>query len=274
MSSDIYAQPKKVRYIKKEEEDQAEWEEREVNIYESADNVTDSRTNVQSLDGVGPETQNHPSRGTLCIVAVLCIGVLAGTISLSIHSTLKINRLQTELSDTRVNSSQLQGSYEILSKNQSHLKDDVKKLKEQIEVMTVNSSQLQDEVKKLKEKIEGKWCPDGWKKFGCSCYFKSTEKKNWFNSRRLCQERGADLVIINSKEEHEFVRKLNGNGESWIGLQSSGYEWKWVDGAPLTEQFWETGPAPSSSYYYAVFYNSDGKSKASTYYDKNWICEK
>jgi len=50
MATDIYSEPKKVRYIKKKEEDQAEWEEREVNIYENADNVTDSRTNVQSLE--------------------------------------------------------------------------------------------------------------------------------------------------------------------------------------------------------------------------------
>ncbi|KAM4539610.1 C-type lectin domain family 9 member A-like isoform 1-T1 [Odontesthes bonariensis] len=206
MTSDIYAQPKKVKYFKKAEEDQAEWEEREVNIYESADNVVDSHTNFQSLEGVGPETQNHPAdqkgpfRGTLCIVGVLCIGMLAGTITLSIYSTLKTNRLQAELS-----------------------------------VMRVNSSQLQDEVKTLKDKIKGNWCPDGWTRFGLSCYFKFTEWKTWSDSRKLCQKRGADLVIINSKEEQEFVHKLNGNGESWIGLQVSGGEWKWVDGSPLTE---------------------------------------
>ena len=52
---------------------------------------------------------------------------------------------------------------------------------------------------------EGKLCPEGWRRFGCSCYYKSTEKKTWSQSRRLCQERGADLVIINSKEEQVGV---------------------------------------------------------------------
>ncbi|KAM4539502.1 C-type lectin domain family 9 member A-like isoform 1-T1 [Odontesthes bonariensis] len=266
MTSDIYAQPKKVKYFKKAEEDQAEWEEREVNIYESADNVADSHTNFQSLEGVGPETQNHPAvqkgpfRGTLCIVGVLCIGMLAGTITLSIYSTLKTNRLQAELSDMRENSSQLQ--------------DEVKKLMDKIEDIRVNSSQLQDEVKKLKDKIKGTSCSDGWTRFGLNCYNKFTEWKTWSDSRKHCEERGADLVIINSKEEQEFVHKLNRNGESWIGLQVSEGDWKWVDGSPLTEQFWETGQAPTS-YYYGVCCNYDGKWKKSNNYDtKNWICEK
>nr|XP_024654212.1 CD209 antigen-like protein E [Maylandia zebra] len=98
------------------------------------------------------------------------------------------------------------------------------------------NSQLQEEVKKLKEKIEGK-CPEGWTRFGSKFYFKSTENKTWSDSRRACQDKGADLVMINSKEEQEFVS--NFRGFSWIGLRSNqtsrGYEWEWVDGSALTE---------------------------------------
>uniref|UniRef100_A0A7N6AAS6 C-type lectin domain-containing protein n=1 Tax=Anabas testudineus TaxID=64144 RepID=A0A7N6AAS6_ANATE len=65
-----------------------------------------------------------------------------------------------------------------------------------------------------------KFCPEGWKKFGCSCYFKSTEEKSWYESRKHCQSRGSDLVMINSKEEQDFVMKLNMNRESWIGLRT------------------------------------------------------
>nr|XP_024654915.1 C-type lectin domain family 4 member M-like [Maylandia zebra] len=99
------------------------------------------------------------------------------------------------------------------------------------------NSQLQEEVKKLKEKIEEK-CPDRWMRFGCSCYFKSTECETWSDSRRACQDKGADLVMINSKEEQEFVNEFG--GYSWIGLRSKqtsgGYKWEWVDGSALTER--------------------------------------
>ncbi|XP_019210922.1 CD209 antigen-like protein D isoform X2 [Oreochromis niloticus] len=104
-------------------------------------------------------------------------------------------------------------------------------------LVTLEKQQLQEEVKELKDKMEEK-CREGWMRFGCSCYFKSTERKTWSESRRDCQDKGADLVMINSKEEQIFVNKLG--GESWIGLyfkrtSSGGYEWEWVDGSALTQ---------------------------------------
>ncbi|XP_045070730.1 C-type lectin domain family 4 member E-like, partial [Coregonus clupeaformis] len=85
-------------------------------------------------------------------------------------------------------------------------------------------------------------CFDGWRKFVCSCYFLSTEEKTWEESRQDCLKRGADLVIINSREEQEFVFNLS-NGV-WIGLTESVTEgtWRWVDGTPLTTpRYWGAG---------------------------------
>lgn len=42
--------------------------------------------------------------------------------------------------------------------------------------------------------------------FQCNCYYKSGELKNWTESRRDCQSRGADLVIINSDKEQVSLR--------------------------------------------------------------------
>ncbi|XP_076735436.1 uncharacterized protein LOC143412306 isoform X1 [Maylandia zebra] len=60
------------------------------------------------------------------------------------------------------------------------------------------------EKEQLKDEMEEK-CPDRWTRFGSSCYFKSTEAKHWQESRRACQDKGADLVMINSKEEQVGV---------------------------------------------------------------------
>uniref|UniRef100_A0A3P9KTU4 C-type lectin domain-containing protein n=1 Tax=Oryzias latipes TaxID=8090 RepID=A0A3P9KTU4_ORYLA len=67
---------------------------------------------------------------------------------------------------------------------------------------------------------EGKRCPDSWMRFGCSCYYKSTEKKTWNESRSFCQENGSDLVVLNSKEEQVGVFTLVPSTESWIDFVS------------------------------------------------------
>uniref|UniRef100_A0A4W5L807 C-type lectin domain-containing protein n=1 Tax=Hucho hucho TaxID=62062 RepID=A0A4W5L807_9TELE len=81
-----------------------------------------------------------------------------------------------------------------------------------------------------------KTCPVGWRLWGSSCYFLSSEMKTWEESRLDCLKRGADLVIINSTEEHEFLYGLIKG--AWIGLTDIVTEgtWKWVDGTPLTTQ--------------------------------------
>ncbi|XP_041867755.1 C-type lectin domain family 2 member B-like isoform X2 [Melanotaenia boesemani] len=117
-----------------------------------------------------------------------------------------------------------------------------------------------------------KMCPDGWKRFESSCYFKSTERKTWSESRKDCQERGADLVIINSKDEQEFLKKLTMKEFFWIGLgKTEGSEWKWVDGSTLTK-FWGKEPQHGEC---AVCCDDKGEWGAIySNYGRNWICEK
>ncbi|XP_049457419.1 CD209 antigen-like protein C isoform X1 [Epinephelus fuscoguttatus] len=270
MSLDIYATPdlsKKVRYNREVQEDKVEWEERQVDIYESTDAIGNNHTDIQSLEG-GPHTEKHPPavqrrpfRVAAYCLGVLCLVMMTGIILLSVLFTLGRDKLHSR--------------YDQLSKNYSQLQ-------RQISNVSVHYSQVQDEVKQLQNKIEGKWCPDGWSKFGCSCYFKMNEEKNWDRSRADCRQRGADLVVINNKEEQKFVTELNVHGESWIGLQETWtggrWEWeqKWVDGSPLTEMFWAPGLPTHEGYQHAATCcNDQGQWTQSLHHVyKNWICEK
>lgn len=49
--------------------------------------------------------------------------------------------------------------------------------------------------------VSSETCPDGWRKFGCSCYFLSTTRITWQGSRQQCVNQGAGLVIIKSRRE-------------------------------------------------------------------------
>ncbi|KAI4901336.1 hypothetical protein NFI96_020770 [Prochilodus magdalenae] len=83
----------------------------------------------------------------------------------------------------------------------------------------------------------------GQRCFRNSFYYTSTEKKSWNKSRQYCTDKGADLVIINSREEQDFLSKAFGHTEAWIGLTDIDREevWRWVDGSALTTEFWWTG---------------------------------
>ncbi|XP_042362338.1 CD209 antigen-like protein E isoform X2 [Plectropomus leopardus] len=279
MSSEIYAKPdlsKKVRYIRDVQEDKIDWEEREVDIYESTDTIGDDHADIQSHKE-GLHTEKHPptvQRRTFRIAAycfgVLCFLMITGIILSSILLTLGHHHLQSRYEE-------LSSNYSWLHKLMSNLTFNYTKLQNSYQTLSRNQCKLQDEVKQLNDTIKGKWCPDGWRRFGCSCYFKSDEKESWEGSRDYCRQRGADLVVIDSKEE-QFVTELSVDGESWIGLQhrGSGYKWEWVDTSPLTDIFWEQGLPENYDYRTAATCcNQQEQWRQNFYYNKkNWICEK
>ncbi|XP_059361635.1 CD209 antigen-like protein C [Carassius carassius] len=104
--------------------------------------------------------------------------------------------------------------------------------------LTEERDQLKSERKDLLKKFA-----DGWKCHQSSLYFFSSETKNWTDSRRYCTERETDLIIINNREEQDFVKNICGSDPFWIGLTDIEVEdrWKWVDGSTLTSEFWASG---------------------------------
>ncbi|XP_075938470.1 uncharacterized protein LOC142939145 [Anarhichas minor] len=256
MSSDIYAKPdlsKKVRYDRKVQEvDREEMEEREVDIYERADAIGDHRADTPPPGG-GPRTEKHPPavRSRPLRVAAFCLGLLClllitGIILLSIRCKIKYSTSQLPNNSVTLEKDQLSNNYSRLQGKVSDISFNHSELQSSYQTLSENHSQLQEEVKQLEGKIEKKWCPEGWRRFGCSCYFKSNKRNTWHGSRDDCQQKGADLVVINNKEEQKFVLELNMDKDSWIGLQARKeiwnqtswrwqWEWEWVDRSPQTD---------------------------------------
>ncbi|XP_053711317.1 CD209 antigen-like protein A [Synchiropus splendidus] len=135
-------------------------------------------------------------------------------------------------------------------------------------------------VMKMKLNELEEYLQQGWLYIHPSLYYVSPVKKSWFDSRNFCVERGADLVVINSREEQEFMNKFG--KITWIGLsqQQHNGQWVWVDGTPLNTSFWSLGePNDFEGIEENCTEINDrpvGKSwnDADCQIEKSWICEK
>uniref|UniRef100_A0A8C7H1A7 C-type lectin domain family 4 member E-like n=1 Tax=Oncorhynchus kisutch TaxID=8019 RepID=A0A8C7H1A7_ONCKI len=233
----------------------------------------------------------------LFLVAAVCLGLLcvllAGIIGLSVYynrvikdSEDKRNNLSQSCSLYKTNATaerdQLQIRYNNLTEERDQLQTRYNNLTEERDQLQTRYNNLTEEKGHIQAKlfVMGQYCQEGWRYFDSSLYFLSTEKKTWEESRQDCLERGADLVIINSREEQTFVFNLH--LRAWIGLTDSVTEgtWKWVDGTSLTTGYWSAGQPDDNGQEDCVeiYYGQDDPVK--TWNDENchkyhdWICEK
>ncbi|KAK2871196.1 hypothetical protein Q8A67_023723 [Cirrhinus molitorella] len=81
---------------------------------------------------------------------------------------------------------------------------------------------------------------DGWIFYQSHFYYISSRKMNWYDSRKYCTDRRADLIIINNRDEHNFFKKMSCGAHVWIGLTDRHVEgrWKWVDGSNIGFRSW------------------------------------
>uniref|UniRef100_A0A8C9X621 C-type lectin domain-containing protein n=1 Tax=Sander lucioperca TaxID=283035 RepID=A0A8C9X621_SANLU len=91
-------------------------------------------------------------------------------------------------------------------------------------------------------------CLEGWVLFQTNCYLFSTSDyykdwRAWQGSRDECRRMKADLVVIESQEEQEFINNHTkyyntASHGYWIGLSGMG-TWAWVDGSNFTLMYWK-----------------------------------
>lgn len=205
--------------------------------------------------------------------------------------TAEIKRLQGLYSIVKKAEDDLQASYGSVLREKNELENRIKNLTKERDLLKAKADNLTDErqqllgtIDKLNATIQEKNCTAGWKKFQYSCYFPSTVKKTWALSRLDCVNKGADLAIINSREEMNFINSLySSDKEVWIGLTDKGVEgqWKWVDETPLTLAFWGKGQPNSHQgrnqdcveFWHHATGNGDWNDENCSV-EQQWICEK
>ncbi|XP_031670787.1 CD209 antigen-like protein E isoform X2 [Oncorhynchus kisutch] len=229
-------------------------------------------------DGIVASEPDSSGKRPFLVAAVflglLCVLLLAGITGLSVY----YNRAIKDSEDKRNNLSQ---SWSLYKTNATAERD---QLQTRYNNLTEEKGHIQ-----LKLFVIGQYCQEGWRYFDSSLYFLSTEKKTWEESRQDCKRRGADLVIINSREEQlvfylsqQQTFLFNLHLRAWIGLNDSVTEetWKWVDGTTLTTGYWSAGQPDDNGQEDCVeiYYGQDDPVK--TWNDENchkyhdWICEK
>ncbi|XP_076145032.1 uncharacterized protein LOC143127421 isoform X2 [Alosa pseudoharengus] len=162
--------------------------------------------------------------------------------------------LQKELMEIKNELVELQSKHNSLSEEKAllwhQLNETQMNLTGLLRNYTVLSREKTDTLAKLdslKAEVRDKLAK-GWKYFSGKWYYFSTSKNTWDDSRQRCVTMGGHLVIIESKEEQQF---LNGyKDEYWIGLHCYGGSCTWVDNTLLTNpEYWKPGTLKSNTYY-------------------------
>ncbi|XP_039907928.1 CD209 antigen-like protein A [Simochromis diagramma] len=266
MSSIIDEDPElsmNVKYSKGE--DRGERLEGLVLLHENVDSCTDHQVHVSTQDGE-PHTENHlpaVQRNRFRVLGlILALLLLALLIVVCIRYTEKL------MSDNK----KLASKYETLISKNMELMVENEKLTSDLERMNCQFGKENQTQANTTE----------WKRFECSCYYISTERKNWSESRKDCERRGADLLVIKTRRKHEFFRELNKRGDFWIGLErkaqtkdwSKTWEWEWVDGSPLAHIGWSPVAKLDPEDDFKVFMDLQGTWNYTNTGSKHWICER
>lgn len=65
---------------------------------------------------------------------------------------------------------------------------------------------------------KNKNCAKGWTKYGTSCYSKTENKINYKSAETICENESANLVVINSDYELNFLVNFIGSNidKFWV----------------------------------------------------------
>ncbi|XP_026128805.1 asialoglycoprotein receptor 1-like [Carassius auratus] len=213
---------------------------------------------------------NRKQRAAEVCLSLLCFLLLTAAIVLCVCFTTERNQLLTQISNLSEEREKTLTKYEQILNNNNNRTEECKQIlskyeqilnhnknltkereqlftnnikliaeKEHLLMENKNKTEKRDQIIKTCELQQGlledqQNDPFKWIYYNFSFYYISSELKSWTDSRRDCQQRGADLVNINSPKEQDFLQKIAVSDHFWIGLGKVEGKWKWISGTIMT----------------------------------------
>ncbi|XP_055971067.1 C-type lectin domain family 10 member A [Sorex fumeus] len=131
-----------------------------------------------------------------------------------------------------------------LDKQQHQLKADYSEMLSFVQKLAKDLNSLNCKIASLKNNgSQTSCCPTNWLNYEGSCYWFSSSGKSWHEAEKNCQLKNAHLVVINSREEENFVQEYIGSSYTWMGLSDPDGVWKWADGTNYETNYknWRPG---------------------------------
>ncbi|XP_063735251.1 CD209 antigen-like isoform X2 [Eleginops maclovinus] len=213
------------------------------------------------------------------VLGIICVILLSTFITVSIHFNTVMSYQYSEKDNLTEQNLQLRTGMMDLEKRREELTREIDKLNWTLGVI------MEHQEFAVNTRCPNKACKpclEGWVLFQSNCYLftshiYSSSWKSWYDSRSDCQNMHADLVVIESLEEQEFINNhiQYYNDEKhgfWIGLSKMDI-WTWVDGRNLTVTFWS--PQPPNNRMNCVLTQKQAVNwrKAGCTMKNRWICE-
>ncbi|XP_062977742.1 killer cell lectin-like receptor subfamily B member 1B allele C [Elgaria multicarinata webbii] len=123
-----------------------------------------------------------------------------------------------------------------------------------------------------------KFCPEHWRLHRDKCYWPSADIKSWHESQDYCSARRSHLVVIQDKEEKEFIQNITVPGPRyWIGLSLSSSpenKWVWITGLQIDPNLFQEPKGATRNSCAAIKdpMNTITVDKCNT--ERRWVCQK
>ncbi|KAM6107015.1 C-type lectin domain family 2 member B-like isoform 1-T3 [Phoenicopterus ruber ruber] len=111
-------------------------------------------------------------------------------------------------------------------------------------------------------------CPEGWVGYREVCYYLSEKEGSWERGQEQCSSLGASLAVAKREWELEFLSRLKGNVDYWLGLRRQGERLEWVDGSSFNHTIPVQGQGP------CLFLNDHGLGTSSCSQLRPYLCSK